>query len=153
MRSVPVAFSSGTYAGSPERSNFLVYACDDARTAMRALRSAADPVGSFFDSSVGCDCDDVCADAGSASARAAKNGATYHFFISVLQFPDFSGRLRREDRQVAAALLEHRALRVAAQHIAHEFADVRGNGLAGRAVEEDGDDAREGIAVVHDRRL
>src|SRR5207249_2576507 len=37
---------------------------------MRALRSAAEPVGSFLDSSVGCDCDDGCASAGTAASSA-----------------------------------------------------------------------------------
>src|SRR5437868_900249 len=139
---------------------------------MRALRSAAEPRGSCFDSSVGCDWEEVCAYEGIASASAsvipAKAGiqpvrprflwvpestGTTAMFILVLQFFQLALRLGGEDGKVASARAHHRLLRVVAQDVAQEFAQLWRHGLPRRAVDEHGDDAGERIAVVHDARF
>src|SRR5256885_3927746 len=116
---------------------------------MRALRSAADPGGSFFDSSVGCDW--YCADACCARRSAAnKNGTKWmDFMLASIQLLQLLADVACGDGEVRAVARDD-LLPLAAEDEAEELAHLRIQRAARRLVDVDVRVARHRVAAVGD---
>src|SRR2546430_2213513 len=116
---------------------------------MRALRSAADPGGSFFDSSVGCDwyCAEACCARRSAANRNGTKGMD--FMLASIQLLQLLADVACGDGEVRAVARDD-LLSLAAEDEAEELAHLRIEGPARRLVDVDVRVARQRVAAVGD---